>query len=271
MSAANTKNSAAEDGDVRAMHAGERLIAAREARQLNLREVAQRTRQSRETLEALEAMDTSRIPAGILRLQAKNYARFLGLPEEEIASEYAPSRSGLAIEAQSGAENAAPVSQHAVVFGAGAVIVAAAIIGGAILVSQPRSSESEDRLAISARLAPAFANVDDIDELVAGVTEEFGIFATKRAWIEVRGSDGTIFRSREMMPGESYFPRAGAGWTITVQDAGAFEWRLGDITSETVGEAGQSLYSVSVDSALQSAVDARTAALAEASSASGQQ
>ncbi|MEO1323764.1 MAG: helix-turn-helix domain-containing protein [Pseudomonadota bacterium] len=271
MSAANAAQSAAEDGDTHAMHAGARLLAAREARQLNLREVAQRTRQSKETLEALEKMETAHIPAGILRLQAKNYARFLGLPEEEIASEFAPMGSGPAIETvrTSGASNAP--SNQVVMFGAGAIVVAASIIGGAIMLAQPRAPETEDRLAVSARLAPAFSEIDDINDLVGGVSEEFGIFAVDRAWIEVRGSDGTVFRSREMMPGESYFPRKGAGWTITVQDAGAFEWRLGDLTADAVGETGQSLYSVSVDSALQAAIAARSAALAETSRAPGQQ
>ena len=263
MSAANVTQSAAEDGDAHAMHAGARLLAAREARHLNLRQVAERTRQSKETLEALEAMDTAHIPAGILRLQAKNYARFLGLPEEEIASEYAPLGSGPTIETvHSSTQSSAPSSQ-VVMFGAGAIVVAAAIIGGAIMLTQPSTPETEDRLAVSARLAPAFTEIDDINSLVGEVSEEFGIFALERAWIEVRGSDGTVFRSREMMPGESYFPRKGAGWTITVQDAGAFEWRLGDVTADAVGEAGQSLYSVSVDNALQAAVDARSAALAE--------
>ena len=252
------------------LSAGARLLEARQAKQLNLRDVADQTRQSPETLEALEAMETSHLPASIVRLQAKNYARFLGLPEEEIASAFA-APSGPAVNNRPATPTEAPRdSSRAILFGAGALIVAATIIGGAIMMSQPRAVDSVDPLAISARLAPAYASVDEIDDLVGEITEEFGIYAKQRAWIEVRGSDGTVFRNREMAPGEFYYPRTAAGWTITVQDAGAFEWRLGDVTADPVGEAGQALYSVSVDDALAMAVNARSAALAEAKTATGQ-
>ncbi|MEL6860971.1 MAG: hypothetical protein AAGL11_03970, partial [Pseudomonadota bacterium] len=59
-------------------------------------------------------------------------------------------------------------------------------------------------------------------------------------------------------------PRLGAGWTITVRDAGAFEWRLGDDVVALVGDDEQALYSLSVDNVLQETLDAQRAALAEA-------
>ena len=42
------------------------------------RDVASQTRQSQDTLAALEEMETDHIPDSILRLQARNYARFSG-------------------------------------------------------------------------------------------------------------------------------------------------------------------------------------------------
>ena len=272
MNAANDPRNADQDSEELTLTAGARLLEAREARQLNLRDVADQPRQSPDTLEALEAMETSHLPDSIVRMQAKNYARFLGLPEEEIASGYAIQGGPAGIARSPTNQSAAPrTSGRAIVLGAGAVVIAAAIIAGAIMISQPRATESVDTLAISARLAPAYANIDDMNDLVGEVTEDFGIYAKHRAWIEVRGSDGTVFRNREMVAGEAYYPRTAAGWTITVQDAGAFEWRLGDLTAATVGEEGQSLYSVSVDDALSAAIDARSAALAEAPGRSGQQ
>ena len=270
MNTANDPQNADQDSEKLTLSAGARLLEAREARQLNLRDVADQTRQSPETLEALEAMETSHFPDSIVRLQAKNYARFLGLPEEGIASAYA-TQAGPAIARSPTIQVSAPrVSNRAILLGAGAVMIAGTMIAGAIMLSQPRAAESVDTLAISARLAPAYANIDDMNDLVGDITEEFGIYAKHRAWIEVRGSDGTVFRNREMAAGEAYYPRTAAGWTITVQDAGAFEWRLGDLTAATVGEAGQSLYSVSVDDALAAAIDARSAAMAEAPGRNGQ-
>lgn len=247
--------------------AGMRLLEARQAKQLNLRDVAEETRQSQDTLAALESMETSHIPASILRLQAKNYARFLGLPEEEIASEYAERIGRVAAEAMPAQSSDKKISLQTLMYGGAALVITAALIGGLSLLMQPSASGSTgdtDTLAISARLAPAYANIAEVSDLAAEIGEEFGIVANKRAWIEVRGSDGTVFRNREMSPGETYFPRTGAGWTITVRDGGAFEWQLGDLKAAAVGEPGQALYSISVDGALGAAVDARSAAMAEA-------
>lgn len=248
--------------------AGMRLLEAREAKQLNLRDVAQETRQSQDTLAALESMQTSHIPASILRLQAKNYARFLGLPEEEIASEYAESVGTVIADAMPTQNTRKKVSSQAIVLGGGALVFAASLIGALNFMMQSPTSGANgdsDTLAISARLAPAYANIAEVSDLVTKAGEEFGIVANKRAWIEVRGSDGTVFRNREMAPGEAYYPRTGAGWTITVRDGGAFEWRLGDVTATPVGAPGQALYSLSVDSARDAAIETQSAAMAETS------
>ena len=244
--------------------AGERLRAAREAKALDLRDVALQTRQSQDTLAALESEQTAHIPDSILRLQARNYARFLGLPEEEIASAYADARGSLNADAMP-VEVAAPRAfpKKTLMIGSGALAAALVLVGGvAILLSGPQP-QTGDQLAISARLAPAFEQPTDLSALRADVSEEFFIHALEPAWIEVRGSDGTVFRNRQMQAGETYYPRTGAGWTITVRNAGAFEWRLGDTPVGRIGTPDQALYSVSIDNAMTAAEDARTAALAE--------
>lgn len=257
----------ANDSEELIVSAGARLLEAREARQLNLRDVAEKTRQSQDTLAALESMETSHIPDSILRLQAKNYARFLGLPEEEIASEYAARVGTVMADAMPAQSKGSRLSSQTIMFGGGALVVAASLIGALSFFMQAPAAGSNgasDTLAISARLAPAYADIAEVSDLVAETVEEFGIIANRRAWIEVRGSDGTVFRNREMTPGEAYYPRTGAGWTITVRDGGAFEWRLGDLAAAPVGEAGQALYSLSVDAARDGAIAARSAAMAEA-------
>jgi cytoskeleton protein RodZ len=264
MLAATPLESSTMDEQPLELSAGDRLKQARLARQFELRDVAEQTRQSQDTLAALESMQTAHIAPSILRLQAKSYARFLGLPENEIASAFAEGRGSINTEAMP--THAPPVarSRKPVLIGAGFLGLAVLAIGGVSLLMQPSPQDDADPLAISARLAPAFANVTEVSSLSASVEESFSIRATKRAWIEVRGSDGTVFRNREMAVGESYFPRTGAGWTITVRDGAAFEWRLGDLVVEPVGEPQEALYSVSVDSALAAANTARSAALAQA-------
>jgi transcriptional regulator with XRE-family HTH domain len=246
------------------MSVGARLREAREAKDMELRDVARQTRQSQDTLAALEAEDTAHIPASILRLQARNYARFLGLPEEEVASAYAEARGSINTEAMPNeVAQAANLPPKKVLVAGAAIAVVLAVIGGVAMILNVPSAPSEDQLAISARLAPVFESSTDLIDLNVETNEEFYLRALQPAWIEVRGSDGTVFRSRQMQANETYYPRTGAGWTITVRNAGAFEWRLGDSPAGRVGDLDQALYSLSVDTAMTTALQARSAALAD--------
>lgn len=249
---------------------GERLRETREAKSLSLRDVASQTRQSQDTLAALEEMETDHIPDSILRLQARNYARFLGLPEEEVAGAYAASRGATNASAMPVEVSDKKVPTRMILVAAAAVFSVGVVGTGISLLLQPAAEQTTDQLAISARLAPNTVQEIDFAAFRAEASQEFSLRASKSAWIEVRGSDGTVFRSRNMSAGETYFPRTGAGWTITVRDAGAFEWRLGDDVYATVGDDQQALYSLSVDNVLEAAVAAQSAALAEAAAGSDQ-
>lgn len=249
---------------------GARLREAREAQELELRDVAKQTRQSQDTLAALESEETDHIPDSILRLQARSYARFLGLPEEEIASAYAEARGSINTKAMPVKVAKAAFPSKALMIGGGAIAAVIVIAGGIAMIWGAPAPQSDDQLAISARLAPAFDRQAEAVALGAETGEEFYIRAIKPAWIEVRGSDGTVFRNRDMQPDETYFPRTGAGWTITVRDAAAFEWRLGESSAGRIGEPEQALYSVSVDNAMTIAQAERSAAMAEAAGRSKQ-
>jgi transcriptional regulator with XRE-family HTH domain len=68
---------------------GTYLRAAREARGLDLRDAAQQTRISIGYLKAIEDEDFSRLPGAVfVRGFLKNYARFLGLPDDEVMKRY---------------------------------------------------------------------------------------------------------------------------------------------------------------------------------------
>ena len=249
---------------------GERLREARQAKDLELRDVARQTRQSQDTLSALEEMETEHIPNSILRLQARNYARFLGLPEDEVVSAYAEQRGTTNVSAMPVEVEQRQVPTKMILVAAAAVFALGAAVTGATLLFGASEDPVADPLAISARLAPNAVDQLDFAALSADARQEFSLRAKKSAWIEVRGSDGTVFRSRNMSRGETYYPRMGAGWTITVRDAGAFEWRLGDDVFANVGEAEEALYSLSVDNVHEAAIAAQTAALAEAKANSDQ-
>lgn len=68
---------------------GSYLRAAREARGLDLRDAAQQTRISISYLKGIEDEDFSKLPGEVfVRGFLKNYARFLGLPDDEVMKRY---------------------------------------------------------------------------------------------------------------------------------------------------------------------------------------
>lgn len=244
-----TQETTQPDTDAPPPTSGERLMRAREARGLSLADVADATKQSREKLIALEAMDVNHMPPTLLRMQAMAYARFLGLPPEEIASGYVADRGETAVEKMpnvQGASNRVDIRRLLV---PGAVLAGLGlVIGAAIWMAQPTV---EDRSRVSVATLVPVSEQSDQARVVnpAHAENELSLRAIQNAFIEVRGSDGTIFRSRQMSKGEVYYPRMDAGWTITVRDGGAFEWLYAGISAGPVGVAGQPSYSLNVDQA----------------------
>ncbi len=68
---------------------GSYLRSAREARDLDLRDAAQQTRISINYLKAIEDEDFAKLPGEVfIKGFLKNYARYLGLPEDEVLKRY---------------------------------------------------------------------------------------------------------------------------------------------------------------------------------------
>ncbi|MDG1826098.1 MAG: helix-turn-helix domain-containing protein [Henriciella sp.] len=243
---------------------GARLREAREARELELRDVATFTRQSQDTLAALEAMSTDAISPTILRMQARTYARFLELPEDEIVEGFAGARSQLNASAMpEEVLKANSFTRKKLLVGSAiaAVVIAAAMI--ATWAMRPNVATDSGDLAISARLAPQANRQQMVRTVGTDRKVELAIVANRAGWIEVRGSDGTIFRSRTMSAGEVYYPRMQSGWTVTVRDAGAFEWQLDQQPVGALGADGTAVYSVSVDEATTRGIEELSRAMAE--------
>ncbi|MEM6535195.1 MAG: RodZ domain-containing protein [Pseudomonadota bacterium] len=243
--------------------AGEILRAKREEKGLSLKEAAQRLRMTPEVLSALESMQTRNVSPSIVRLQAATYAGFLGLAPNEIADAFAAKKAVLEAENLPEAKMEAQVSlvQR---FAVPATIAAGILVVGAVTMMGLASSGPETtelpvyrQVATSAPAVEAQAVVTSL-----AARQEFSIRAIESSWIEARGSDGTVFRNRVMDAGEVYYPRIGAGWTVTLNNAGAFEWWLGDQRIGAVGAYGESMYSVSVDTAKADGETALSTALA---------
>ncbi len=248
---------------------GERLRAAREGRDLSLKDVAATTHQSVDVLAAMEAMQTDHISPTILRLQAGSYADFLGLPATEIVEGFSVSR-GATVTANMPGEKlrATQVATRRKLWPIGlaaGIIVAAGLAFWAF--QTPAASRTEIPTAVKVIIPPSPSRaMPQPTRLITA--PEISIRAKTSAWIEVRGSDGTIFRNRKMSKGEVYYPRMNADWSVTVRDAGAFEWWLGSHLIGPLGEAGVPVYSVSVDNATTLGQEQLSTALAEIENAS---
>ncbi|MGC6499806.1 MAG: helix-turn-helix domain-containing protein [Henriciella sp.] len=256
-------SAAPQQGEADRLSAGDRLRAAREGQGLSLKDVATKTLQSPELLEALETMQTSALTPKVVRLYARTYARTLGLPEAEIADGFAPPLEQPATETSLGTP-IPPVHRRGVsalvpLAGGGAAL--ALVIWVALILPGPRTTGVQAPVASKVRTLPIRSDIPMNGTAVSG--PELGIHALRPAMIEVRASDGTVFRNRRMMAGEVYYPRLGSGWTITVQDAGAFEWRLDDLAVGVLGDSGLPAYGVSVDEALHQSLQSLSDAMAE--------
>lgn len=245
--------------------AGERLRAAREARDLSIKDIASHTRQSVDLLASIEAMETNHISPTILRLQVATYAQYLNLPSSEIASAFcktrsAPDSTAMPLERL---RNSRKDKQRSVwpVVAAAAVLIAGGI---GFWAFQSSATEQVSSAPVATKLARVpLPSRTDTNLAAAATAPEISIRAVKTAWIEVRGSDGTIFRSRNMSKGEVYYPRMNATWTVTVRDAGAFEWWLGSHLVGPLGDTGVPVYSVSVDAAKTRGEEQLSTALAD--------
>jgi len=241
---------------------GETLRSAREARDLTLGDVSKALLVREDYLQAIENMYASGVPKGYLSGILRSYAGFLGLPAEDAVKTFAEQCGALSQTPKLEITAATPMSEPSRFKGlivTAAAAVAMVAIGGvsAMVLSQSDTnavSVVEAGAPVNGARESLFASATP-NELAAQLP--LTLTAQSSAWIEVRGADGTIFRSRKMAAGEVYHPRIGAGWTVTARDGSAFKWQVGDIEIGPLSEEASPVFAISVDSV---AIDAQAIA-----------
>ena len=240
---------------------GQVLRRVREARGFELDKISAETRLRKDYLMWIERMEVGELPkGGYLTAIVSTYAKYLGLPEKDVVAAYSR---------ECGAVDEVRETVHVPKIGRigpersrwplmlASAMALAVMAAGALGVSQFL------RPAADVADAPAVVAVNGARDSLFADTETHPVsdslplelVALRQGWLEVRGADGTIFRSRTMAEGESYFPRLNAGWTVSARDGGAFQWRVGDITVGPLGPDGAQVFSVSVDEQLVRAAD----------------
>ena len=242
---------------------GQVLRRVREVKGFELDDIVAATRLRKDYLMWIERMEVGELPkGGYLTAILGTYAAYLGLSKKDVIATYTK-ECGAVDEVK----EAAPVpkmgtigperSRWPLMLASAAALVMLA--GGAIGVSQimrpaPEVAEAPAIVPVNGARDSLFAEDADTHPVPESLPLE--LVAVRQGWLEVRGADGTIFRSRTMAEGESYFPRLNAGWTVSARDGGAFEWRVGDIDVGPLGPAGAEVFSVSVDEQLVRAAEA---------------
>jgi len=252
---------------------GQVLRRVREALGIELAQIAQHSLIREHFLMAIERMELQTIAKGYLVPYLIAYSKYLGLPEQDVVQRY--TRECGAVEE---VKSSAPVPKIgqirktqsnlpiiAAAAGALVLLVAGGITAAVLMNRGPEEVVSPSVVAVSGARDSLFAETATNQAAPADLPLE--IVAVRQGWLEVRGADGTIFLSRTMAEGESYFPRLKAGWTVSARNGGAFEWRVGDVTVSPLGPEGAQVFSVSVDDQLVLAAQATAPTVAEAAPA----
>ena len=252
---------------------GQAVRQVREHLGLELKAVAHELRTSLAYLMGIERMETSTIPSGYVTPILRMYAKELGLDGDRLVSDYTGACGAVATVTK--AAPVAPIESrqsNARMTWRLPALTAAAILGVGLVSTMvlpiltagpeegPAGTTGEP---LNGARESLFADVP-LPERLEATHLELILVAVADGWIEIRGADGTLYRSRVMRAGETYAPRIGAGWTINARNGAAFEWRVGDAVVGTLGPADTAVYAASVDTAATRAAEVATPALAAA-------
>lgn len=236
------------------LKAGARLRAAREELGLSLKQISDDLRIKTDYLQALESMNVNLIPGkAFARAYLRDYAKRLGLPAPDLMAQYENECARLREDADEQIRNprSKPGRERPWLWAVALALVAAGFVG--LRAMQDR--EGEEVVAAAPAPSPVIADAPVTPQAPAADTAAddpwarrvVELRATAPAWLEVRGSDGTIFASRTMQAGEVYRPDVGAGWTLHARDGGAFEVLVNGLPAGPLGDAGAPVLGRQVD------------------------
>lgn len=260
-------------GLIEGFTAGGRLKAAREARGKSIEEMSKELLINRRVLESLEqTIQPPDYDMRRTRIVARSYANALGIPADTILADFPmEEEQDLATAIPKSSVTTSELGRRRYLIPALGVGVLVMAISASVLMLSPEKvferratpSVAERVVAVNTAQGSLFAR--ERVAQAASETGEISIVALKPAWIEVRGADGTIFRSRTMARDEVYYPRVGADWTVTVQDGSAFEWRIDGVPVGLMAEGPEPIYSASIDEAAALAAEQAAPAMAATS------
>lgn len=239
---------------------GIRLRNARLGKGLTIEDVAKYLKFRREYLDAIENMQVGLLPKGFVNPYIRDYARHLGLEPAKCVEDFNLQCGALSQASEILPQKPKDPADRTRTFQFGVAIIIAGLMAlGAYFAYSlfSKNANSDTQIGNASPVIAVTPNVNGArlpvthiaTPVVNPLTEtlKLEVRARERAWIEVRGADGTLFIDRHFAAGETYDVRVGAGWTLTTQNAGAFEWVVEGEVVHPVGEPDQALYTLSID------------------------
>ena len=234
---------------------GARLRAAREARQISLREVAATTKISVSALEALEENDVAQLPGGIFtRAFVRSYAAEVGLDPEETMRDFVAQLPEEGIDEEQkydphSREHELFQSQQRMAWTALKLVAIGLPAAGLLVylgtrVVSPGTDAPEAPVAETAPelLAPVERPVRTVPPVTAEPTsqESLTIVLRPRAdcWVSLR-VDGELVFERVMHAGERESYEADDEIILNIGDAGAFAFAINQQAGRSLGASGE--------------------------------
>ena len=242
---------------------GARLRAAREAKQITLREIAATTKISVSALEAVEQNDVTRLPGGIFtRAFVRAYANEVGLDAEETMRDYIEQVPPETVKEASRADLLADgydefKSQRRMAGTVMTLLVVGIPLAGGLLYLGTRDFTSVDEAAgrvvetqpaaVNESLAASESTVVALPVAGANESDDQGAVAellslvlqpTDDCWVSLT-IDGVLIFSRVMQGGERESYQAGDEIVINIGDAGAFEFTINQRPGRSLGAPGE--------------------------------
>lgn len=231
------------------------IRAARENAGYSLEQVSKETRVHLSHLRAIEDMTPNLLGAPVYaKGYIKSYARFLGMDEQITLDRYLAECAILKDpEKQEIAPPASSKSRKLPVAIPMLGILIVGLIGAAGVFFLANGDKNPASAGDPSATASASANPATAVDAANAVSQRLRIVALRPGSVEVRSAKGDKYVHRDFVAGESYPVRVGAGWTVSVNDGSAFEWRLGDQSLGLLQPEGGQVYSQSIDLAAQRA------------------
>jgi len=233
---------------------GERLKREREMREVSVQEITKATRISNRFLEALENEEWDKLPGGVFnRGFVRAVARYLGLDEENLLSEYDLARGEQAVSAPPPAQSGIPSTPlwiPAVALLVVLLILAGVVAGGvygwrrySAYRAKKQSSSASSVLSQSAPQPVSTAVTHSASPSSSGAvtTAALDLAVSTSAATHVRiVGDGTVRFDGELAAGDTWHFSAIREFEVTAADSSAVLLELNGRAMPPVGSPGAS-------------------------------